>query len=154
MEKEPLYRKVNTRTRGVNHKNEPSYAQQRHSKALAAKEHQRGSMHSGKRLGLDYTPLFRFLLSRVGQPWDPVFSEAKSRLDRQEPIFWQVALHEHQQQDYVRLGHCAFYSGLYVDAQGLLQKVNPDLHAATMSPDCPCCTHTLNGVPFGLAYER
>ncbi|WP_443692230.1 hypothetical protein ACRZ5O_27470 [Pseudomonas protegens] len=154
MEKHPLYRKVNTRTRGVGHKNSPSYAKQRHSKALLAREQQRGSMHSDKRLGLDYTPLFRFLLSRVGQPWDEVFSEAKGRLDREEPIFWLVALHEHERQDYVGLSGCAYFSGLYVDTQGLLQKVNPQLSAATMSPNCPCCTHTLNGVPFGQPYRR
>nr|BFD44148.1 hypothetical protein FFPRI1PSEUD_56470 [Pseudomonas sp. FFPRI_1] len=149
MAKQPLFRKVNTRTRGVWHKLHPPYARQRHSKSLAASEHLRASMHSGKHLGLDYTPLFRFLLSRVGQPWDAVFSEAKSRLDREDPIFWLVALHEHQQKDYVRIGGYSFFSGLYVDAQGRLQKVDPDLHAATMSPDCRCCTHTLNGIPFG-----
>lgn len=155
MEKQPLYRKVNTRTHGVHHKIHPAYARQRHSKALAAKEEQqRGSMHSGLRLGLDYTPLFRFLLSRVGEPWDSVFSEAKSRLDREDPVFWLVARHEHEREDYVRIGHFSFFSGLYVDAQGLLQMVDPQLRAAHMSPDCPCCTHTLNGVPFGLPYQR
>ncbi|KTC40452.1 hypothetical protein AO265_21005 [Pseudomonas sp. ABAC61] len=137
MEKQPLYRKVNTRTRGVSHKVHPPYARQRHSKALAAKEQQRGSMHSGLRLGLDYTPLFRFLLSRVGEPWDAVFSED-----------------EHERTDYVRIGHFSFFSGLYVDAEGRLQMVDPQLRAANMSPDCPCCTHTLNGVPFGQPYCR
>ena len=51
-------------------------------------------MHPGRQNGLDYTPLFRFLLSKVGQDWDAVHSEAVARLDRQEPIYWMVALKE------------------------------------------------------------
>ena len=37
--------------------------------------------------------MFKFLLSKVGADWDSIFSEAKRRLDKPEPIFWMVALH-------------------------------------------------------------
>ncbi|WP_244657907.1 hypothetical protein [Pseudomonas fluorescens] len=84
-------------------------------------------MHSHQRHGFDYTPLFRFLLAKVGQPWDKVFSEANARLDRPEPVFWMVALHENDKDEYVRIGESSYYSGLWVDEAGLLQKVNPKL---------------------------
>ncbi|MGH1416484.1 MAG: hypothetical protein ACRBB0_23540 [Pelagimonas sp.] len=103
------------------------------------------SMHSGQRHGLDYTPLFRFLLSRVGQDWDPVFSEAVSRLDRPEPIFWLVAEQDNDRRDVVRLGESSYYSGLYVDAGGILNIVDPTITSERIQPQCPCCTHSFNG---------
>jgi len=105
-------------------------------------------MHSHQRHGFDYTPLFRFLLSKVGHPWDQVFSEANARLDRPEPVFWMVAQHESDKQDYVRTDENSYYSGLWVDEGGLLQKVNPQLTPEQMKPFCNCCTHTFNGVVF------
>lgn len=73
-------------------------------------------MHSKHRQGLDYTPLFRFLLSKVGQDWDAVYSEAVSRLDTPAPIFWMVAEHEADQEAVVRLGENAYFSGLLINA--------------------------------------
>ncbi|MDP1183677.1 hypothetical protein Q6285_30915, partial [Klebsiella pneumoniae] len=73
------------------------------------------SMKKGVRRGLDYTPLFRFLLSRVGQDWDEVYSEAVARLDLKDPIFWMVALREMDEQDYIRAGEASYFSGLKVD---------------------------------------
>ncbi len=61
-------------------------------------------MHSHQRHGYDYPPLFRFLLSKVGQSWDTVFSEANARLDRPEPVFWMVALHESDKKEYMCTG--------------------------------------------------
>ncbi|MDN3222705.1 MULTISPECIES: hypothetical protein [Pseudomonas] len=150
MDKKPLYRKVNTRTWGV-WRNEYTgqYRHQRNSKSELQNNASRGSMHSNRRHGFDYTPLFRFLLSRVGRQWDEVFSEAVARLDRSEPVFWMVALHESDQQETVCLGESSYFSGLYVDNQGVLQIVNPDLRAEQMTPECHCCTHTFNGVLFG-----
>jgi hypothetical protein len=149
LEKKPLYRKINTRTWGVR-LNEYSgeYRYQRHTKAEIHNESSRGSMHGTRRHGFDYTPLFRFLLSRVGRQWDEVFSEAVARLDRPEPVFWMVALHEKDRQEQVRLGESSYFSGLYVDDQGCLQIVNPELTAEYMTPYCSCCTHTFNGIPF------
>ncbi|MFB8003192.1 hypothetical protein [Nocardia sp. NPDC056000] len=98
--------------------------------------------------GRDYTPLFRFLLSRVGSSWEATFAEAKSRLDTTEPIFWLVAVQEFDRRDYVRIGESTYYSGLYVDSDGTLQVVNPDINESSLDPQCACCTHTFNGVRF------
>lgn len=106
-------------------------------------------MHSTRRHGFDYTPLFRFLLSRVGKKWDVVFSEALARLDRPDPVFWMVARYENEKQERVCLGGTSYFSGLYLDDQGILRIVNPELTAEQMVPDCHCCTHTFNGIPFG-----
>jgi hypothetical protein len=106
-------------------------------------------MHGKSRRGLDYTPLFRFLLSRVGSEWSSVHREAIARLDRPDPIFWLVARHEHERREMVRVGESTYYSGLYVDEGGILQLVDPDLRARDLAPYCTCCTHTLNGVRFG-----
>jgi hypothetical protein len=150
LEKKPLYRKINTRTRGVRLNDySGEYRHQRHTKAEIHNESSRGSMHGTRRHGFDYTPLFRFLLSRVGRQWDEVFGEVVARLDRPEPVFWMVALHEKDRQEQVRLGESSYFSGLYVDDQGSLRVVNPQLTAEHMRPNCHCCTHTFNGIPFG-----
>jgi len=150
LDKKPLYRKENTTAHNV-WRNNPGghYRHQRNTKAEIHSEAARGSMHGIKHHGYDYTPLFRFLLSRVGGDWDEIFSEAVSRLDRQEPVFWMVALHEHERRDVVGVGESSIYSGLYVDENKRLQIVNPALKAEDMTPTCQCCTHTFNGVVFG-----
>lgn len=148
MQKAPLYRRVNTRTHGVHHNSGADYRHQRNSKATKAFEGSRAPMHGKAARGLDYTPLFKFLLSKVGQRWDDVFSEAVARLDRKEPIFWLVARNELERKELICTSEATFYSGLYVDDQGMLQVVNPALSAATMTANCSCCTHTFNGVRF------
>ncbi|TYP89286.1 hypothetical protein BC792_1285 [Sphingobacterium allocomposti] len=142
-----LYRKVNTRARGVHHNFGGDFRHSKHKKKETP-EQIRGSMSGKKDRGLDYTPLFRFLLSKVGSNWDEVFSEAKSRLDKTEPIFWIVALNPDDKKDYVRVGESSYFSGLYVDDNGDLQLSNPNLKANDLTPHCSCCTHTLNGVVF------
>jgi hypothetical protein len=145
--KEPLFRKVNTQTHGVHHGTGGNYRTER--TALAQSEASRSTMHGKRRRGLDYTPLFRFLLSRVGSEWDGVYSEAVARLNRPDPIFWLVARHQGERRELVRLGESTYYSGLYVDDAGILQVVNPDLRLEDLTPSCNCCTHTFNGVRFG-----
>jgi len=149
MRSSPLYRSVNTRTHGVKHGVGGEYRHERNSKASQASESSRTSMHSRHRHGRDYTPLFSFLISRVGKPWSEVFSEAKSRLDTTDPIFWLVARTEAERREFVRVGESSYFSGLYVDEQGLLKFVNSELRPQDMQPSCTCCTHTLNGVRFG-----
>lgn len=151
MKKRPLYRSVNTRTHGVCHGSYRVYRYERNTKKEKLAQSTRSSMHSHHRHGFDYTPLYRFLLSMVGQPWDPVFSEANARLDRPDPIFWMVALHESDKQEYVRTDDNTYYSGLWVDEAGLLQKVNPQLTPEGMRTFCDCCTHTFNGVVYAHA---
>jgi hypothetical protein len=146
--KKPLFRRVNSRARGVCHG-----SGQRASYARNTKAGPSAAMKSGQRHGLDYTPLFRFLLSRVGQDWDTVYSEAKSRLDRDEAVFWIVARTQAEEKDVIRVGESSYYSGLYIDADGLLQKVAPELGVEHLNPQCPCCTHTFNGKRFPRRFD-
>ncbi len=108
------------------------------------REQIKGSMHGKNERGLDYTPLFRFLLSKVGKDWDTVFSEAKARLDKTEPIFWIVALHENEKQEIVRMGESSFYSGMFVNEARILQLTNPKLTPKDLKHYCTCCTHSFN----------
>lgn len=110
-------------------------------------------MRSNPRNGLDYTPLFKFLLSKVGEDWDLVFGEAVARLDKEDPIFWMVAQQEHEQQDYIRVGESSYYSGLYVDQENRLKVVAPEIGPETLQPRCVCCTHTFNGVTYSKKYS-
>lgn len=142
--KEPLYRKVNTKARNVHHSFGGDYKYSRHKKKETL-EQTKGSMFRYKKRGLDYTPLFRFLLSKVGYNWNDVFSEAKSRLDKSEPIFWMVALNENEKKDKITVGEATFFSGLYVDDDGILQISNPNLKITDLKHYCTCCTHTFNG---------
>jgi hypothetical protein len=151
--KEPLYRRVNTRARNVHHGHGGDYRHQRNTKRERDSDETRGSMRQYQRRGLDYTPLFQYLLSKIGKDWGDVLSEAAARLDSTEPIFWMVARQRHERQDYVRLGESTYYSGLYVDADNRLQAVNPELGPHNMEPFCSCCTHTFNGVRFTRRYR-
>lgn len=151
--KDPLFRKVNTRALRVRHRFGGDYRHERNTKQESRSESTRQSMHGKKRRGLDYTPLFRFLLSKVGAEWDGVFSEAVSRLDRPDPIFWLVALREQDRKEYICIGESTYFSGLYVDTEGYLRVVNPDLRIENMTPSCRCCTHTFNGVAFARPFR-
>jgi hypothetical protein len=142
----PLYRKVNTRARGVYHHFGGDFRHQRATEKLRDERH--GTMHGQRRRGLDYTPLFQSLRSKVGEDWNVVFREAVTRLDRPDPIFWVVSLEERNKQDYVCVGDSSYFSGLFVDHDGRLQLAHPALCVSTLTPSCGCCTHTLNGIPF------
>jgi hypothetical protein len=154
MTKRPLFRKVNTTARGVDHHHGRDFSDSRNQKAQKAFDGNHQSMHGRKLRGLDYTPLFRFLLSKVGTEWDAVYSEAVARLDRPEPIFWLVARSPYERREVVRLGESTYFSGLYVDEHGLLQRVNPQLRIEDLHPSCGCCTHTFNGKPFTNPFDR
>ncbi len=145
-EKKPLYRKVNTKARGVPHLLGSDYKYSRNKETAIG-------MRQGVQRGLDYTPLFKFLISNVGKNWDQVHSEAVSRLDKQEPISWLVSSNINTANEVVRIGESTFYSGLYVDEGGILRVVNPALNEKSLEPQCKCCTHTFNGVPFAKKYK-
>lgn len=154
--KEPLYRKVNTLARGVRHRTGGEARWDRTSKAGEAALAQgvtRAGMGPKVRRGLDYTPLYRFLLSKVGADWDAVHAEAVARLDRPDPIFHMVARRPEDRKPLVWLGESSRYSGLYVDADNRLQKVAPDLTASDLEPTCACCTHTFNGQRLPRPYR-
>jgi len=146
----PLYRKVNTRARNVWHKFGSDAKYDRNTKKGLYK-----SMKRGVERGLDYTPLFKFLLSKVGQNWDKVYSEAVSRLDKQEPIFWMVKVIDDpsdrsNDQTYFNAGENSYFSKLFVDDNGNLQKIAPELANEDFTPTCSCCTHSFNGKPLML----
>jgi len=147
--RKPLYRKVNTKARGVRHHFGGDYRHHRNTKNPEA-----AKMARGRRRGLDYTPLFMFLLSKVGRPWGEVFSEAVARLDRREPIFWMVSLSRDMAKAYFAVGGSSYFSGLYVDEEGLLRKVDPTLDETRLAPSCKCCTHTFNGKPFTRRFRE
>lgn len=153
MQKKPLFRKVNTTARGVHHRFGGDFREERSSKSSLKAEATHLGMHGKTRRGLDYTPLFRFLLSKVGANWNEVHAEAVSRLDRPDPIFWLVALRPEDEQEYVRTGEATYFSGLRVDEHGKLQVVNPSLGPTSLAPQCKCCTHTFNGVRFTQAFN-
>lgn len=152
--KKPLYRKVNTRTHGVRHGDGGEWRWSRNTKEAKQNQSSKGSMHSHHRHGLDYTPLFRFLLSRIGEGWDEIYGEALVRIDRPDPIFWMVARNPEERKPYVRTGESTYYSGLYVDDNKRLALVDPNLTLGDMKPMCECCTHTFNGKPFIRPYLR
>jgi hypothetical protein len=152
-EKIPLYRKINSRTHGIQHGG-GDYKWVRGTKEEKRSDVGRGKMHGKRRNGLDYTPLFKFLLANVGKNWDEVYSAAVLRLDDPEPIFWLVARSEEERQAVVRLGENSYYSGLFVDENNLVALVDPSLRIETMKPACACFTHTFNGKPYVRAFER
>ncbi|WP_211236901.1 hypothetical protein [Chitinimonas koreensis] len=83
-----------------------------------------------------------------------MYREAAARLDRKEPIFWLVALRDEDGRPYVRTGEASYFSGLRVDAEGVLRVVDPAVGTGSLAPLCACCTHTFNGVPFTRRYLK
>lgn len=145
--KEPLFRRVNTRARRHRHNTGGDYRHSRNSKGREP------GMTRGVQRGLDYTPLFRFLLSRLGEPWAPTLQEARTRIPEESPIYWMVARSPEERREYVRTGESSLFSGLFVDDDGILQKVAPNLGPADLEPECGCCTWTFNGKPFTRKYR-
>lgn len=142
--KKPLYTKINKKARGVSCLGGGEYRHTRHSKNQP--EGNRQSMYCTVRSGYDYTPLYKFLLSKVGQDWSKIHSEAISRLDKEEPIFRMVAILEKDRRDIFCKSDFSYFSGLYVDEHNILQKVNPNLTLNDVPVYCSCCTYTLNGI--------
>lgn len=148
--KKLLYRPRNTTARGAGRNRGGEYRHRRHAKNEVGSYAKTGRMQAvgGRTPDRDYTPLFRFLLTKVGRRWADVHREAVARLDREAPIFWMVAVNESDRRAMIRVGEATYFSGLYVDDDGALQLVDPTLDIATMVPRCDCCTHTFNGVRF------
>jgi hypothetical protein len=152
-DKKLLYRKENTKALHYRCNNPGSdFRHERNTKKLKEFGGNKKSMKGSDR-GRDYAPLYMFLLSKVGKKWDDVYSEAASRLDTPEPIFHLVAKHEKDKRDVVRCGENSRYSGLFIDDDGLLQKVDPTMTNEKLYPSCHCCTHTFNGKPLSKTYD-
>lgn len=144
--KKPLYRKVNTKARGVHHRRGGDYKNTRNRDSAIG-------MRQGVQRGLDYTPLFKFLLSKIGGSWNEIHSEAVSRLDKEDPVFLLVAKNSETAYGAVRVGESAYYSGLFVDENEILCVVSPELNEESLTPLCKCCTHTFNGIAFTRAFD-
>ena len=148
MKKNALYRKVNTKAHGVHHHFGSDFKESRNTKRYDSTKMKRGVQR-----GLDYTPLFKFLLSKVGQKWNLVHSEIVSRLDKEEPIYWLVSKNKESAKEYVCVGESSYYSGLFIDVNGILRITAPEIGAETLAPKCKCCTHTFNGIVFTKKYK-
>lgn len=138
----PLYRKVNTKARNVWHNSGSDAKYDRNTKTGIKK-----NLKKNVERGLDYTPLYKFLLSKVGQDWSKVHSEAITRLDKEEAIY-HIVLKSHEIEDslgYCNAGENSKYSSLYVDDNNILQKANPNIGVEHLYQHCSCCTHTFNG---------
>lgn len=149
--KKPLFRKVNTRTIRVRYHTTGDARHDRNtkdglSKSMQSKEHP-----------LDFTPLFMFLLSKIGQPWDEVHSEAVSRIPKEhkDAVNWMFkdVSNSPRHLSYFRGGESSYYSTLIVDENGLIQKAS-DINNIDLYPSCWCCTHTFNGKPLTNKWEN
>lgn len=149
-----LYRKVNTKARHVNHNKGGDAKYSRNTKEGISK-----SMKRGVNRGLDFTPLYKFLLSKVGQDWDKVYSEAVSRLDGNEHAIWHIVQDDSPKREYPyiadpltarifrgvsRVDESTEYSKLHI-VNGKLEIVDPGITNEMLTPSCSCCTHTFNG---------
>ena len=143
----PLYRKENTRVRNAwrFHDVGSDAKYDRHTKTGMKK-----NMKKNVERGLDYTPLYNYLLSMVGHDWNEVYSFAIARLDKAEPIGHMVIdkYDLSHTEGTVRIGESSYYSALYVDENNILQKLKPELKNEDLYPSCPCCMHTFNGKPY------
>jgi len=152
---EPLFRKVNSTARGSHHNSGGDAKRNRHTKKGMKK-----SMHGLDHHGLDFTPLYRFLLSKVGEDFNEVYSEVIGRLgsvslsDKEESIFWLIAKDENEvvEHGYRRVGESSYFSQLLIDDNGKLQIAKPEVTNETLFPDCDCCTWTFNGKLFVNKY--
>lgn len=149
MEKDikPLYRKVNTKARHCNHMRGGDAKYDRGAKNGVSK-----SMKRDVERGLDYTPLYKFLLSKVGEDWSNIYNSIVNRVEDKDTIFWMVARFKTDKKDIVRVDESTYYSGLFIDEDNILRKVRPELRNEDLYPSCPCCTHSFNGKPFNNKY--
>lgn len=145
-QRKPLFRKINSKALRSNHGRGGEARWNRNTKGGHDNPAVFLKMKSNHQHGLDYNPLFKFLLRKVGGKWSEIHSEAISRLDREEPIFWLVAKTEVEAKDIIRVGESSYYGGLFVDSSGILQRLDPISSASDFLPGCPCCTHSYNGV--------
>lgn len=142
--KNPLFKKENKNSLS-SHYNVRKGGDFRHTRNTKKQKEFEGSHQSMKagQFGYCYKPLFKFLLSKVGQKWDEVYAEAKSRLLSDEPIFWMVETNPVEIEKYnnpsdnpyniidgvFRSGEDSNYSTLIIDSDGILQLQNPEMTA-------------------------
>jgi hypothetical protein len=158
--KKPLFRKENKSSLSTHYYviKGGDFRHERHTKEMKSFQGNKKSMNPKNNLGYDYTPLYRFLQSKVGKPWNDVHAEAVSRLngkEGEEAIFHLVypnlsmvhprhgKVHYGNVPSIVRMGENSMYHSLTVDEDGILQFIDRD--AKWEHSLCSCCTHTLDG---------
>jgi hypothetical protein len=147
-DKKLLYRKVNTTAFNVHHLYGLPARDDRNTKEGISRR-----MVQGKRRGLDYTPLYKYLLSKVGKLWEDVSKDALKRLDNSEALWHIVAKPNEWPKRVCRSDENSYCSGLFIDEAGLLQIVDPTINIDDLYPHCKCCTHTFNGIPYTNKYD-
>ena len=153
----PLYRKINSTTyncTGYYYTGDAKYDKN-------TKKGVKKSMGKNINHGLDYTPLYKFLLSSVGENFEYVYREAMIRLkplpfnERERFIFYMIAKNEDQiGSGFFRVGESTYFSKLIVDEDGILQIADKSVTNETLFPSCGCCTHTFNGKLFINKYVK
>ena len=150
-QEKPLYRRQNKKALNYRHTyGESHFRHDRNTKKMKQFEGSHMAMIQKNR-GFDYTPLYKFLLSKVGCEWDDIYSEVIKRLDSREPIFYMVKLVPGNDDGIVCLGENTYYSSLTV-RDGILEKINPK--AGLEELYCGCCTHTFNGEVWHLPVRQ
>lgn len=113
---------------------------------------------------LDYTPLFKFLLSKEGEKWEGVWRECQKKVDTVEPVLWMVqnirlnGLPKHDKclEEYDKsFGYeeGSYFSTMYVDENGILQVVDKNYKESTPLEYCRRCGETFNGLLYET-YKR
>lgn len=149
----PLWRKSRPPKPYLNHHmKELSASRDRNTKAGV-----RRSMSKTRSTMRDFTPLYQYLLSAVGEDFDMIKSHVYKRLEAQDrDVIWNMVATNDLQLNpdgIVRLTDNAYYSQLYVDNDNILKVYKPEVTINHLFPHCSCCTHTFNGTKFINPYD-
>lgn len=149
MQKEPapLYRKINKKAYGAHYLRGGHARYDRNTKEGISR-----SMKKGVRRGLDYSPLYMFLLSKVGCKWPEVHSEAVSRLPKRDTILEDI-FKPGKRAPVIWGGGSAMYTGMFIDENDILRTVTPEVKNEELVPQCGCCTNTYNGRELVRKYD-
>lgn len=150
----PLYRKWNTRVLS------PSYwlnlwgGDYRHERSKHKNDFETTKlpMKKNRGAGYDYTPLYQYLRSHVGENWNDIYSKILPRLPdtKEGREAWTIFVLQpgEKVRPLVRYGPRSMFSALYIDEKNLLQVVDPTVGVehcnAPYGKDFPE-TYTLNG---------
>lgn len=94
---------------------------------------------------LDFTPLYKYLQSKVGEDYDTVYSNVVERIPRnQRGVIDYIVMADNTGDGVARLGESTYFRTLYVDENNKLQFVNKD-YKQTVSKWCYMDTTTLDG---------
>lgn len=155
----PLYRKVNRKCLHCYDAKASHYRWQRNTKkenkliedsVSHGKMHKRPSIFTSHKY--DYTPMIMYVLNRVGEDFDKVYSDVCKRIEGEGKVLFNKMVSKKPKEelnDYFRYGEGSYYSQLYVDDENKIQKINPNL--SNISPHYGSeWGESLNGKPLSL----